>query len=53
MTYVIETKAQLRFLLHHFNTSYEGIYTLKAACMSYVTVLQDGLLCSLLLTNLS
>ena len=53
MTYVIETKAQLRFLLHHFNTSYESIYTLKAPCMRYLTVLQVGLLCSRLLTNLS
>ena len=37
---VIETKAQLRFLLHHSDTSYESIYTLKTPCMRCLTVLE-------------
>ena len=44
---------QLRFLLHHSDTSYEGIYTSKAPCVRYLTVLENGLLCSLSLANLS
>ena len=42
---VIETEVQLRFLLSHSNTSYEGIYTLKRRCMRCLTVLENGSLC--------
>ena len=52
---VTETKAQLRFLLCHSNTSYEGIDTLKASYMRCLTVLEKMICCvaSLLFTNMS
>ena len=50
---MIEIEVQSRFLLHHSDTSYEGIYTLKEPCMRCLTVLENGPLCSLSLTNLS
>ena len=39
----METEAEPRFPLHHSNTTYEGIYTLKAPCMRCLTVLENGL----------
>ena len=50
---ITETEMQHRFLLHHYNTSYEGIYTLKAPCMKCLTLLENGSICSHLLTDLS
>ena len=48
---IIETEAQPILLLHHSKTSYEGIYTSKALCMRRLTVLWNGPLCSVSLTN--
>ena len=48
----METETEPRFLLHHSNTTYEGIYTLKAPCMRCLTVLENGLFSRSLTTNM-
>ena len=50
---IIETELQLRFLLHHSDTSYKGIYKLRTHGIRCFTVLENDPLCSLSPTNLA